>query len=84
MSGFTVLLFITLCTVTLFPMQLRDVVAPFSAANTKRDMRFGICDVNSLYRAGSHTAAARELTTYKLDLVGVQVGQRRYGKSRGS
>jgi len=26
----------------------------------------------SLYRAGSLTAAARELVTYKLDLVGVQ------------
>ena len=38
----------------------------------KRDMRFGIWKVRSLYRAGSLTAAARELATYKLDLVGVQ------------
>jgi hypothetical protein len=33
-------------------------------------MRFG--DVRSLYRAGSLTAAARELARYKLNLVGVQ------------
>ena len=35
-------------------------------------MRFGTCNVRSLYRAGSFTAANRELTRYKLDLVGVQ------------
>ena len=35
-------------------------------------MRFGKWDVRSLYRAGSVTAAARELARYKLDLVGVQ------------
>ena len=35
-------------------------------------MRFGTWDVRSLYRAGSITAAARELARYKLDLVGVQ------------
>ena len=35
-------------------------------------MRFGTWNVRSLYRAGSLTAAARELTRYKLDLVGVQ------------
>ena len=29
-------------------------------------------NVRSLYRAGSLTAAARELARYKLDLVGVQ------------
>jgi len=34
-------------------------------------MRFGIWKVRSLYRAGSLTAAARELARYKLDLVGV-------------
>jgi len=38
----------------------------------KRDMRFGTWNVRSLYRAGSITAAARELARYKLDLVGVQ------------
>ena len=38
----------------------------------KRDMRFGTWKVRSLYRAGSFTAAARELARYKLDLVGVQ------------
>jgi hypothetical protein len=30
------------------------------------------CNVRSLYRAGSLTAVARELTRYKLDFVGVQ------------
>jgi len=35
-------------------------------------MRFGIWNVRSLYRAGSFTAAARELARYKLDIVGVQ------------
>jgi len=38
----------------------------------QRDMRFGTWNVMSLYRAGSITAAARELARYKLDLVGVQ------------
>ena len=35
-------------------------------------MRFGMCNVSSLYRAGSLTGAARELARYKLGLVGVQ------------
>jgi hypothetical protein len=34
-------------------------------------MRFGTLNVRNLYRAGSLTAAARELARYKLDLVGV-------------
>ena len=34
-------------------------------------MRFGTWNVGSLYRAGSLTAAARELARRKLDLVGV-------------
>ena len=38
----------------------------------KREMRFGTWNVRSLYRAGSHTPATRELARYKLDLVGVQ------------
>ena len=38
----------------------------------ERDMRFGTWNVRSLYRAGSLTAAARELARCKLDLVGVQ------------
>ena len=38
----------------------------------KRNMKFGTWNVSSLYRAGSITAAARELTRYKVDLVGVQ------------
>ena len=39
------------------------------------DMRLGTGNVNSLYRAGSLTAAFRELAGYKLDLVGVQEGR---------
>jgi len=35
-------------------------------------MRFSTWNVRSLYRAGSLTAAARELARYKLDLEGVQ------------
>jgi len=35
-------------------------------------MRYGTWNVRSLYRAGSLTAAARELARYKLDLVDVQ------------
>ena len=38
----------------------------------KRDLRFGTWNVRSLYRAGSLTAAARELTRFTLDLVGMQ------------
>ena len=35
-------------------------------------MRFGTWNVRTLYRAGSLTAATRELARCKLDLVGVQ------------
>jgi hypothetical protein len=35
----------------------------------KRDFLLGTWNVRSLYRAGSLTAAARELARYKLDLV---------------
>jgi hypothetical protein len=35
-------------------------------------MRFGTWNVRSLYRAGSLSASARELTRYKLDLVGAE------------
>jgi len=35
-------------------------------------MRFGTWNVRSLCRAGSLSAAARELARYKLDLVGLQ------------
>ena len=38
----------------------------------KRDILLDTWKVRSLYRAGSLTAAARELARYKLDLVGVQ------------
>jgi hypothetical protein len=36
------------------------------------DMRFGLWNVRSLYRAGSLMTVLRELARYKLDLVGVQ------------
>ena len=48
-------------------------------------MRFGTWNVSSLYRLGSLTAASRELTRYKLDLVGVQEvrwDKRGHGKRR--
>jgi hypothetical protein len=35
------------------------------------DMRFGMWNVRSLYRAGSLMTVSRELARYKLDLVGV-------------
>ena len=38
----------------------------------KRDILLGTWNVRSLCRAGSLTAAARELARYKLDLVDVQ------------
>jgi hypothetical protein len=36
------------------------------------DMRFGLWNVRSLYRAGSLMSVSRELSKYELDLVGVQ------------
>jgi len=42
-------------------------------------MRIGTWKVRSLYRAGSLTAAARELARYKLDLVDVQEVRRDRG-----
>jgi len=36
-------------------------------------MKLGTCNVRSLYREGSLTTAAKELSRYKLDLDGVQV-----------
>jgi exonuclease III len=35
-------------------------------------MRFGTWNVRSLYRAGSLMTVAKEISEYKLDLVGVQ------------
>ena len=37
-----------------------------------REMKLGMWNVRSLYRAGSLKAAARELGRYNLDVVGVQ------------
>jgi hypothetical protein len=46
-------------------------------------MRFGTWNVRSPYSAGSLTAAARELSRYKLDLVGVlEVRWRKEGTVR--
>jgi hypothetical protein len=39
----------------------------------KMDMRFGTWNVRSLYRTVPLKAVAKELSKYKLDLVGVQV-----------
>ena len=38
----------------------------------EREMKIGTWNVRSLYRAGSLKVAARELASYKLDVVGVQ------------
>ena len=38
----------------------------------EKDTRFGTWNVRSLYRLGSLKTTARELATYKLDLVGAQ------------
>ena len=49
-------------------------------------MKFGTCNVRSLHRSGSLTAAARQLETHKLDLVDMQEvrgGQTGHNKSRG-
>jgi exonuclease III len=35
-------------------------------------MRFGTWNVRSMYRAGSFMTIAKEISKYKLDLVGVQ------------
>jgi hypothetical protein len=35
------------------------------------DMRFGMCNIRSLYRVGSLMSVLRELSRYKLDLMGV-------------
>jgi hypothetical protein len=37
------------------------------------DMRFGTQNIRSLYRVGSLMTVLRELSRYRLDLVGVQV-----------
>ena len=49
------------------------------SCSRKRDIFLGTWNVRSLYRAGSLTAAARELARYKLDLVGVQEVRRDKG-----
>ena len=49
-------------------------------SNEKRDKRFGMWNVRSLYRAGSLTAAARELARFRCSgCAGDQVGQRGHG-----
>ena len=49
-----------------------EVFLDGASRNRKRDIMLGTWNVRSLYRAGSLNAVARELTRYKLDLVGVQ------------
>jgi len=52
----------------------------------ERDMRLGPWNVRSLHRAGSLTAATRELARYKLDFSGCAVGwvgQSGHSKIRG-
>jgi len=46
-------------------------------------MKFGTWNVRRLYRAGSFTAAGRELARYKLDLVGVQEVRWDKGSTKG-
>ena len=43
-----------------------------TSRSIQREMKIGIKNVRSLYRAGPLKAAARELARYKLDVVGVQ------------
>jgi hypothetical protein len=38
----------------------------------KMDMRFGTCNVRSIYRAGLLRVVGEEISKYKLDLVGIQ------------
>jgi len=45
----------------------------------KKGMRFGTWNVRSLYKEGSLTVAARELSRYQLDLAGVQEVRRDRG-----
>jgi hypothetical protein len=61
-----------------FVMNIRKEALTWTDSLDKRpkrrnmDMRFGLWNVRSLYRAGSLMTVTRELTRYKLDLVGVQ------------
>jgi len=50
----------------------RGVFLEEVSRNRKRDTVLGTWNVRSLYRAGLLTAVARELSRYKLHLVGVQ------------
>jgi hypothetical protein len=50
----------------------------------KMGMRFGMWNVRSLYTAGSLMTVVSEISTYKLDLVGVQVRWDRGGTKRAA
>jgi hypothetical protein len=55
------------------PVDISTGIEKVSPRRTrKRDILLGTWNVRSLYRAGSLTAAARELARYKLDVEGVQ------------
>jgi len=47
----------------------------------ERGLRFGTCNIRSLYRSGLLTIVARELAKYKLDLVSVQEVRREKGST---
>jgi hypothetical protein len=49
-----------------------ELILWYDLSKRKGDTRLGTWNVNSLYRSGSLTAAAREMARYKLDLVGAQ------------
>ena len=51
---------------------LRGVFLGEASRRIRRDIKLGTWNVRSPYRAGSLKAAARELASYKLDVVGVQ------------
>jgi len=50
----------------------RGVFLGDTSRRIQREMKLGLWNVRSLYRAGSLKAAARELARYQLYVVGVQ------------
>jgi hypothetical protein len=49
----------------------------------KMDVRFGMWNVGSMYKAGSLRVAGEEILKYKLDLVGVQEANIHFSMERG-
>jgi hypothetical protein len=55
------------------PQRTSDLASLDKRPNLRKiDSRFGACNIRSLYRAGSPRTVAKELSKYKLVLVGVQ------------